>query len=172
MKTEDRRAKLQARLVVADRALTGTELAKEFKVSRQIIVGDINILRAQGVNVFATARGYLIPKEESADGDMMATLICRHDAEGMRRELEIIVDNGGRVRDVIVEHPVYGEIRGDLVIRSRRDVKAFLDKMEALGASPLLSMSGGVHLHTIEVPDKEALEEIRRALEKEKILVE
>ncbi len=172
MKTEERRERLRNRLEMAGSAIKGTVLAEEFHVSRQVIVGDLNILRAQGVNVFATPRGYLIPKKEQDTDRLMATLVCRHDAEGMKRELEIIVDNGGHVRDVIVEHPVYGEIRGDLMLRSRRDVNAFLEKMVESGASPLLAVSGGIHLHTVEVTDQESLQEIRAGLEQEGILIE
>ncbi len=172
MKTEERRERLRHRLEMAGSAIKGTVLAQEFHVSRQVIVGDLNILRAQGVNVFATPRGYLIPKKGQEKNSLLATLVCRHDAEGMKRELEIIVDNGGHVRDVVVEHPVYGEIRGDLMLRSRRDVNAFLEKMMESGASPLLAVSGGIHLHTVEVMDKESLQEIRAGLEQEGILIE
>jgi len=37
-------------------------LAKTLNVSRQVIVGDIALLRAQGIKIIATARGYMIPE--------------------------------------------------------------------------------------------------------------
>ena len=172
MNTEERREKLLERLEHTTKPLTGTALAREFAVSRQIIVGDISIIRAMGTNIYATPRGYIIPSAQKKKDVVMATLTCRHDAEGLRHELEIIVDNGGFVRDVIVEHPLYGELRGDLMLASRRDVANFVARMRECSANPLLVVTGGVHLHTIEVPDQTALQQIEADLRRAGILVE
>ena len=110
MNTEERREKILERLQQAEKPLTGTALSKEFAVSRQIIVGDISILRALGTHVYATPRGYIIPAESREKQGVIATLACRHSLSDMLKELCIIVDNGGFVRDVIVEHPLYGEM--------------------------------------------------------------
>ena len=163
MTTEERRAQLLIRLQSASQPLTGTKLAREFKVSRQIIVGDISILRAEGQRIFATPRGYVLPKAD-VKRQQLATLVCKHDANDMEAELTTIIDNGGSVLDVIVEHPVYGAIRGDLLLESRRDIKNFLSKMNKCQANPLLVVTGGVHLHTIQVPDEETLQIIRQEL--------
>ena len=172
MNTEERREKLLERLEHTNTPLTGTALAKELAVSRQIIVGDISIIRAMGTNIYATPRGYIIPSGQKKKDVVMATITCRHDAESVRQELEIIVDNGGFVRDVIVEHPLYGEIRGDLMLASRRDVANFVEHMRECSANPLLVVTGGVHLHTIEVPDQTALQQIEKDLRRAGILVE
>lgn len=171
MNTEERRSRLLERLQKAEQPLNGTKLSREFAVSRQIIVGDISILRAQGVQIFATPRGYILPKEPSAS-NRMATLVCCHDAEGMEQELQAVVDNGGTVLDVIVEHPLYGPIRGDLLLENRRDIRAFLSKMKKCQANPLLVVTGGVHMHTVRVPDDETLQAIRADLRELGILVE
>ena len=171
MNTEQRRTKLLERLKQSAVPLSGASLAREFSVSRQIIVGDIGIIRAMGVDIYATPRGYLIPPAVS-ESKLLATICCRHDAAGLRRELDIIVDNGGKVRDVIVEHPLYGELRGDLMLSSRRDVANFVDRMRECSANPLLVVTGGVHLHTIEVPDRTALQQIEEDLRRAGILVE
>lgn len=172
MNTEERRERLLERLEHTNKPLTGTALAREFAVSRQIIVGDISIIRAMGTNIYATPRGYIIPSAQKKKDVVMATITCRHDSEGVRQELEIIVDNGGFVRDVIVEHPLYGELRGDLMLSSRRDVANFVDRMRECSANPLLVVTGGVHLHTIEVPDRTALQQIEEDLRRAGILVE
>ncbi|MFV0635475.1 transcription repressor NadR [Mitsuokella sp.] len=171
MNTGKRRELLLKRLQEASQPLTGTKLARELGVSRQIIVGDISILRAEGVQVYATPRGYIMPRDEKTQA-LKATIVCRHDAAGMEKELETVVDNGGSVLDVIVEHPVYGPIRGDLLIESRRDIKRFLTKMKKCQANPLLVVTGGTHMHTIQVPDEEALTVIRKELQSLGILVE
>ena len=83
-----------------------------------------------------------------------------------------VVDNGGAVLDVIVEHPLYGPIRGDLLLENRRDVRAFLSKMKKCQANPLLVVTGGVHIHTVRVPDEDTLQAICADLRRLGILVE
>jgi uncharacterized protein len=172
MNTEERREKLLDRLERTDKPLTGTALAREFAVSRQIIVGDISIIRAMGKNIYATPRGYIIPSEQKEKRMVLATLCCRHGADNVQKELDIVVDNGGFVRDVIVEHPLYGEIRCDLMLATRRDVANFVRRMQECRANPLSVVTGGVHLHTIEISDKAALLHIQKDLREEGILVE
>ena len=110
--------------------------------------------------------------QEAGGKSIKATIVCRHDAAAMEKELQAVVDNGGSVLDVIVEHPVYGAIRGDLFVESRRDVKRFLTKMQKCQANPLLVVTGGIHMHTIRVPDEEVLAAIRTDLKRLGILVD
>lgn len=168
MDTRERRQLLLESLRSAKKPLTGAFLSKKFNVSRQIIVGDISVIRAGGVTVYATPRGYVVPQEESLG--LVAILACRHDEKLMRRELEIIVDNGGHVRDVIVEHPLYGEIRADLMLSTRHDVDVFERQMRECAGKPLSLITQGAHLHTIEVPEQEVLERIRKQLDEAGIL--
>ena len=90
----------------------------------------------------------------------------------MRRELELIVDNGGTVVDVSIEHPVYGEISAPLMLRSRAGVNVFMAHFETEGTTPISMLTGGVHLHTLEAPGQEELEAIVQALRREGLLVE
>jgi transcriptional regulator of NAD metabolism len=82
------------------------------------------------------------------------------------------VRNGGRIVVVIVEHPVYGEIRGIIDVSSEEEVLKFVNLMEMAKTEPLLTLSGGVHLHTIEAPDEETMERIMRELKKKGFLIE
>ncbi|MBQ3853162.1 MAG: transcription repressor NadR [Anaerovibrio sp.] len=168
MDTQERRRLLLDSLRTANKPLTGAFLSKKFNVSRQIIVGDISVIRAGGVTIYATPRGYVMPQEESLG--LVAILACKHDDKLMRRELEIIVDNGGHVRDVIVEHPLYGEIRADLMLSTRHDVDVFQQQMAECDGKPLSLITEGVHLHTIEVPEQEVLDRIRNHLQEAGIL--
>ena len=172
MRTEERRNKVLEFLQNSKDPLTGTQLAAEFGVSRQIIVGDVSILRAMGTPIYATPRGYILPEKKPKNNTLIATITCRHDGKDMRRELETIIDEGAFVRDVIVEHPVYGELHGHLMLSSRHDIDVFIEKMEQSNAKPLLDVSSGVHLHTIEVPDTAALNRITDKLRKLGILAE
>ena len=159
MDANQRRAALAECLAQAGQPISATVLASRFSVSRQIIVGDIALLRAGGLAISATPRGYVLPREH--DG-LLYTVACIHGPDELGRELEIMVDNGCTVVDVVVEHPVYGQLTGPLQLSSRYDVQQFLDKVAAYGARPLSDLTDGVHLHTIRCPDERAY---RRVLE-------
>jgi transcriptional regulator of NAD metabolism len=153
----------------ASAPVSATALAELCGVSRQIIVGDVALLRAGGADVSATPRGYILVRQTAG---VRRTVACIHRSEDISRELTTIVDNGGEVVDVIVEHPVYGQITAPLHIRARCDVEEFLKKIEAEGAKPLSTLTGGVHLHTISCPTETDMHRILNALRDEGFLFE
>ncbi len=169
MQSDDRRDKILSILKESKKPLTGSQLSKKLGVSRQIIVQDIALLRATGINIFATPQGYILPKEE--DNKMIKVIACRHDQKNTKKELEIIVDNGGKVIDVIVEHPLYGEIKGMLMLDSRLDIEKFIKHYEKAGTKPLSILTGGVHLHTIEVSSEEYFNRIIHELNQNGYLI-
>jgi transcriptional regulator of NAD metabolism len=128
--------------------IRGGEMAEHFRVSRQCLVQDIAILRASGEEILATPRGYCLPM--GSRRAHRAILACRHEPERTEEELQILVDYGVKILDVIVEHPRYGELRGSLMIESRADVQDFLSQVRTSKAALLSSLTGGVHLHTVE----------------------
>ena len=170
MDAKERRIKLLEKLKEAGEPLTGTWLAKEFSVSRQVIVGDFAILRAAGTAVYATPQGYVLPTVENPK-TISVKLACKHERENLEQELAIIIDNGGKVLDVIVEHPIYGELIANLMLASRRDLTEFLRKLNDSHAEQLASITGGVHVHTVEVPDNETLSRIKDELKIKGILL-
>lgn len=170
MDAKKRRDFLLAKLKRDTEPVTGAVLAKELGVSRQIIVGDIAILRAAGVDIFATPQGYVLPRRTFKES-LRYTIACSHDNEGIEQELAIVIDNGGKILDVIVEHPIYGEICANLMLASRRDLQEFLGKLSASKAEPLSLLTGGVHLHTIEVPSDAVFNNITQQLRTAGILM-
>ncbi len=142
--------------------IRGGELAKHFRVSRQSLVQDVAILRAGGEDIVATPRGYRLP--EGRERGHRAILACRHAPERTEEELQILVDHGVKVLDVIVEHPLYGELRGSLMIESRADLQDFLKHVRSSHASLLSSLTGGVHLHTIEASRPEMISRAKAQL--------
>lgn len=171
MNSEERRENLLSILNSSKEPITATALAKKFSVSRQVIVGDIALMRAAGHKISATPRGYVI-NTESESSENIFTIACRHDEENMSKELYAIVDNGGTILDVTVEHPVYGEISGELRISTRYDVNMFLEKIKNNEAQPLMRLTGGIHLHRIKTKDKQSQKRIIDALKKENIIFE
>jgi len=168
---KERRKQLAELLRQAKTPLAGGGLAKQLKVSRQVIVGDIAILRAGGLEIYATPHGYVVPGLQELPV-ITAKLACRHGRDDMAEELGIILDNGGKVLDVIVEHGVYGEIKANLMLASRRELAAFLAAIKDSSAEPLSTVTGGVHLHTIEAPSAEVLQEIQNQLKERGFIVE
>lgn len=153
MKAASRRQAILDRLRTADRPVSASALAAGLNVSRQIIVGDIALLRAGGAEISATPRGYVLPR--ATDG-ITRTIACRHTLAQTGQELDILVDNGCTVLDVIVEHPVYGQLTGQLQISSRYDVEQFLARIRDSDAAPLSMLTGGLHLHTLCCPNEDA----------------
>lgn len=153
MEATSRRQAILDRLRTADRPVSASALAAGLNVSRQIIVGDIALLRAGGAEISATPRGYMLPR--ATDG-ITRTIACRHTLAQTGQELDILVDNGCTVLDVIVEHPVYGQLTGQLQISSRYDVEQFLARTRDSDAAPLSMLTGGLHLHTLRCPNEDA----------------
>ena len=158
---QKRRAGIAQLLAKASGPVNATVLAKEFFVSRQVIVGDIAILRASGTDITATPRGYVVP---SSPAGVKRTLACRHCAEQMEAELNTVVDHGCSVVDVVVEHPIYGQLTGPLNLSNRYEVSQFIDRCREESAVPLSLLTEGIHLHTVLCPDEEAFARVRSAL--------
>ena len=163
MNAQERREAIYALLQKAGEPVTGTALAHTFQVSRQVIVQDVALLRACGRDIVSTADGYWV---RPASGTRPTRVFaCRHvGMEALRHELEIIVDHGGLVRDIVVEHPVYGELRGLLMLSSRKRVEDFIQKPGWQDATPLSSLTGGIHLHTVEAETEAELDAMDKAL--------
>ena len=169
--SDERRVSIMELLKTRGGCIKGIELAEIFNVSRQVIVQDIAVLRASGEAIIATPTGYFVtPSRESVS--LRKTIVTKHEGvDSIEEELVTIVDNGGKILDVIVEHPVYGEIRGNLMVATRYDVEQFMKKVREDRAEPLSSLTEGLHLHTIEVPDEETYERILRELKKRNYLI-
>ena len=145
-----------------DAPTLGGELATHFRISRQCLVQDMAILRASGEEILATPRGYHLPR--GTKQRHRAILACRHEPERTAEELQILVDHGVKILDVIVEHPLYGELRGSLMLESRTDVQDFLQQVIAKKATLLSSLTSGVHLHTVEASRSEMIARAKAAL--------
>jgi len=147
-----------------DTPVSASKLAADLGVSRQVIVGDVALLRAQGHDIVATARGYVMPQLVQA-GYFVGKVACHHDSCDMQAELYTMVDLGVTVTNVIVEHELYGEIAGQLNLKSRADVDQFVAQYESSNMKLLSELSGGVHLHTLACRNKAHFEQVQQALQ-------
>ena len=162
MNAAQRREKILQQLHGASAPISASALAAKLGVSRQIVVGDVALLRAGGAEIEATPRGYQF---HPTPGGYTGILACVHrTADEMRTELYTVVDQGGVVVDVAVENPLYGELRGNLNLASRYDVDTFIAQAANTPECLLSRMTGGVHLHTLRCPDEETFQRLESAL--------
>ncbi|WPC41931.1 transcription repressor NadR [Clostridium sp. JS66] len=169
MNSKERRTYIEEILKKSNNPEKGHELAEQLGVTRQIIVKDIAILRAEGKKIIATPEGYLMPKEQKSI--VKRVMAFSHKTENIEDELKIIIKFGGIIEDVIVEHPLYGEIRGMLMIKTFYDVENFIKKINKYKAEPLLILTGGVHLHTVVAENEEIIENMIKELKENGYLI-
>lgn len=165
-----RRTELMKILKQESRPLSGTELSKRFGVSRQVIVQDIALLRATNRNILSTNKGYVLFDPDRGQNMCRRIFAVRHTDEQMREELYLIVDHGGHVCDVVVEHEIYGQLSADLILKNRRDVDEFIRKMGEISDQPLKILTGDSHFHTVEAESEEILDDIEKQLKKKGFL--
>ena len=159
MTAAQRRTAIYKQLTAAQTPISATALAQQFSVTRQVVVGDIALLRAEGHSITAT-RGYMIPAETG----LRRTIACHHSGEDTQKELFAMVDCGCTVVDVIVEHPVYGQLTAPLALSSRYDVEQFIHRMKTSHAQPISALTGGVHLHTLSCPSEAVFAHLKETL--------
>lgn len=169
MGSKERRKLIEQLLIKRLDPQKGQDLAKELGVTRQVIVKDIAILRAEGVNIIATPEGYIIQKDESHK--IKRIIAVSHSSENIEEELTCVVKFGGVIEDVIIEHPLYGEMRGMLMIKTLYDIQNFMKKFKEYKAEPLSALTGGVHIHTIEAADEETMNRIINELKQRQYLI-
>ncbi|MDR4886328.1 transcription repressor NadR [Fredinandcohnia sp. QZ13] len=167
---EKRRESIIKWLKESPTPIIGEELSKRANVSRQVIVQDISLLKAKNEPIVATSQGYIYLQEHPKQDTISRIIAVKHTSEQTADELNTLVDHGVTVRDVIVEHPVYGEITGSLMIKNRFEVKRFIEKLSETNASLLSLLTNGVHLHTIEADSIEKLDAACEALHEANIL--
>ena len=168
MNTSERRKEILKTLRSSDFPVAARELAAKFGVSRQVIVQDVALLRAAGYDVRSTSRGYVL--EESAAHSRVFK-VSHTDGE-MEDELCAIVDLGGRVCNVMVNHRVYGLMEAELDIRSRREVQEFLENIRGGKSSPLKNITANYHYHRIEADSERTLDLIENVLREKHYLIE
>ncbi|MCD8300752.1 MAG: transcription repressor NadR [Clostridiales bacterium] len=164
----DRRKQILSLIRRSKAPVSGTALGQTFGVSRQVIVQDIALLRKEGYDIFATARGYMVNESKPH----VRLVKVRHTEDESEDEMDLIVDLGGCVEDVMVNHRIYGQMSASLNIRNRRDVRHFMEDLRSGRSTPLMNITSGYHFHHISADAEEVLDEIEAALRERNFLVE
>ena len=167
MTGSERREAILNRIKSSERPVAGRALAASYDVSRQVIVQDIALIRASGYNIISTNRGYIL----SEPSTVSRTFRVRHTDEQLEEELYSIVDLGGCVRNVMVNHKVYGQMEAPLNITSRRKAAEFIADIRSGKSSPLKNITSDYHYHVVEADSEETLDMIEKMLDQKGFLI-
>ncbi|NCD07879.1 MAG: transcription repressor NadR [Negativicutes bacterium] len=160
MNGEKRREKILQLLAESNLPISGLQLAKTLNVSRQVIVQDIALLRAEKQDIISTNNGYIMKRV----GKPQRIFCVAHNDDGILDELYTIVDLGGRIVDVQIKHKVYGDFTAQLNIRSRKDAVKLVEKIASGESSPLKNLTQNIHRHLVEADTEEDLDSIESEL--------
>lgn len=164
MTGEQRRNEIRQMLKSAQQPMTGTALANALHVSRQVIVQDIALMRAEQTPIVSTNKGYLLQPDAIRTCQPKRVFFVRHKTEQVMEEFMTVIDLGGRILDVAVEHDLYGSIRVDLLIENTRDAVDFVDRLNACRDNPLKVLTDDCHFHTVAAPSEKLLDLIEGEL--------
>lgn len=164
----ERRNDIINRIKSSDVPVSGKALAQAYEVSRQVIVQDIALIRASGHNIISTNRGYIL----NAPHTVSRIFKVQHTDEELEHELCAIVDYGGKIINVMINHRVYGRMEAELNINSRRKVMEFMEDIKSGKSSPLKNITSNYHYHKVEADTEETLDMIEDMLRKKGYLVE
>ncbi|MDW2796017.1 transcription repressor NadR [Clostridium boliviensis] len=167
-----RRKKIMELLTEEGKPISGGDLAQRLGVSRQVVVQDIALLRAENKTIMSTNKGYLLQQEkEEMKHSCIRVFQTSHKTEDTLDELNTIVDYGGRIRNVLIEHQLYGQIEVDLIINNRLDAAEFMQRMKYSKDQPLNVLTGGCHYHTVEADSEKNLDFIEEELKNKGYLI-
>lgn len=163
-----RRIQILEKIKESSKPVSASKLAALYGVSRQVVVQDIALIRAAGHEIISTNRGYILNEPSG----LSRIFKVSHTEEQMEDELTTIVDLGGKIKDVVVNHRVYGRMEAALNISSRRNITEFMNDIKAGKSSPLMKVTSNYHYHTVEADTRETLDLIESALKEKGYLVD
>lgn len=167
---EDRREMILEWLKTSPVPITGTELAARANVSRQVIVGDVTILKAKNEPILATSQGYLYMSQPITRSKRIVA--CCHPPDKTAEELLLLVQLGVTIGDVIIEHSVYGDLTASIMVSNPQEVHQFIEKINSTKSAYLSELTNGIHLHTLYAPSEDVLDKAEETLRTNGFLIE
>lgn len=171
MTGEARRTQILQKLKEQGPPLSGTALAKLFHVSRQVIVQDIALMRAENHGILSTNKGYLYRTEETENTQPKRVFFVKHNTAQVLEEFMTVIELGGKILDVAVEHEIYGQIRVDLLIETAQDATDFSERLLNCRDNPLKVLTDDCHYHTVAAPSEKLLDLIQQELDEKGFLI-
>lgn len=168
MKRSARREEILSLLGNTETPIPASFLSEKFGVSRQVIVQDVALLRANGYAITATNRGYVL----ITDKQVSRVFKCRHTFDEIIDEGNVVINAGGTIEDIFVNHRLYGRISARLNLRNKTHVEELYRSLVSGASKPLMSVTDGYHYHTVSAPDEATLDKIESILRESKFLIE
>lgn len=162
MKTAQRRTEILKILKNNEEPIAARALAAQFGVSRQVIVQDMAVIRASMPGILSTTKGYVLQQDN--DACCSREFKVRHGQEQVSEELNLIVDCGGKVKNISISHRAYGRISAEMDVSSRQDVSEFVQAINSSHSTVLSSATSGYHYHLVEAASEERLDMIEQQL--------
>ena len=169
MTGKERREHILKSIRESSSPISASRMAEQYGVSRQVVVQDIALIRAAGHEILSTNRGYILQSPEPLTSRVFKV---SHTEEELEDELTVIVDLGGTVRDVVVNHKMYGRMQAALNISSRRNIASFMENLRSGKSTPLMKITSNYHYHTVEADSEETLDLIEQALRQRGYLID
>lgn len=162
MNTAQRRTEILKILKNREEPIAARTLAAQFGVSRQVIVQDMAVIRASTPGILSTTKGYVLQQ----DNDLCCSreFKVRHGQEQVSEELNLIVDCGGKVKNISISHRAYGRVSAEMDVNSRQDVSEFVQAINSSRSTVLSSATSGYHYHLVEAVSEERLDMIEQQL--------
>ncbi len=142
MNTAQRRTEILKLLQQAEKPVAARAMASQFGVSRQVIVQDMAVIRASTPGILSTTRGYVLQQIKTLHAPENLKYVM--DRKRAAEELNLIVDCGGRVKNISISHRVYGRVTAEMDIRSRQDVNEFVQAINSSHSSVLAVLLPGI----------------------------
>lgn len=161
MKANERISCISERIKHSTAPVSGSTLAQEFDVSRQIIVKDIAELKNRGWDIISTTKGYMLNRTPMPE---RVFKVVHSDSE-TEDELFKIVECGGIVINVFVWHKIYGKIEAELDIKTTDDVRDYMKKLKTGRSSPLKNVTNEYHYHLVKAQSEKVLDDIEQMLD-------
>ena len=171
MTGDTRREKILELLKQNGSPMSGTAIAKLFGVSRQVIVQDVALMRAENLRILSTNKGYIYKTEEQQDTQPKRVFYVKHGTEQVLEEFIVVLELGGKILDVAVDHELYGHIQVDLLIETIQDAKEFVSRLMVCKDNPLKVLTDDCHYHTVTAPSEKLLDLIERELKEKGFLM-
>lgn len=168
---ETRRSQILQILKEHSSPLSGAALAKTLGVSRQVIVQDIALIRAENHNILSTTKGYTYRMDDDVNSQPKRVFYVKHSTDEVLDEFLTILELGGIILDVAVEHEIYGQIRADLLIETPQDAKDFVSRLANCKDNPLKVLTDDCHYHTVAAPSERLLDLIQQELAQKGFLI-
>ena len=128
-------------------------------------------MRAENNGILSTNKGYLLRSKKTENTQPKRVFYVRHDTNQVMDEFLTILELGGKILDVAVEHEIYGQICVDLLIETEADAEEFCNKLLNCRANPLKVLTDDCHYHTVSAASEKLLDFIEAELRRKEYLL-